>query len=225
MRQKGRIIRLRSAGVDTLDAETTLRLLEANLQTFDEHRRALKSEQQERHSENRVRGWPTPRPRASSRLSRDNRNRNKVAAFCERVGHARRYEPPASLAWCSGPIVLLAGAKTGFRIAHLRERRLTAPRTRRVRRHYQGLRRIGRIGPGQIRFIGQEPDATTATFTQTSGAGGLLQVASGSHVVDLHLTATYTTANFALASDSAHGTLVTFVPNASLAGPGSANQD
>ena len=54
---------LRSAGVDTLDAETALRLLESNLQTFDEHRRALKSEQQELHSENRVRGWPTPRPR------------------------------------------------------------------------------------------------------------------------------------------------------------------
>jgi hypothetical protein len=63
LRQKGRIIRLRSAGVDTLDAETALRLLESNLQTFDEHRRALKSEQQELHSENRVRGWPTPRPR------------------------------------------------------------------------------------------------------------------------------------------------------------------
>ena len=69
----------------------------------------------------------------------------------------------------------------------------------------------------KIKFIGQE---TTETFTQTSGAGGLLQVAQGNHVVDLHLTGTYTTANFALASDGAHGTLVSFVPNASLPGHG-----
>jgi hypothetical protein len=62
-RQKGRIIRLRSAGVDTLDAETTLRLLEANLQTFEDHRRALESEQQECHSEGNVRGWPVLPPR------------------------------------------------------------------------------------------------------------------------------------------------------------------
>ena len=38
----------------------------------------------------------------------------------------------------------------------------------------------------KIRFIGQGPDATTATFTQTNGAGGLLQVAQGNHVADLH---------------------------------------
>ena len=44
--QKGRIIRLRAAGVDTLDAERTLRLLEANLQTFREHERALKLDRQ-----------------------------------------------------------------------------------------------------------------------------------------------------------------------------------
>ena len=61
----------------------------------------------------------------------------------------------------------------------------------------------------RITFIGQE---TTATFTQTSGAGGQLQVAQGSHVADLHLAGSYTTANFALASDGAHGTTVTFVP-------------
>ena len=61
-RQKGRIIRLRSAGVDTLDAETTLRLLEANLQTFEEHRRALEPVQQGRHSEGNVRGWPVLPP-------------------------------------------------------------------------------------------------------------------------------------------------------------------
>ena len=72
----------------------------------------------------------------------------------------------------------------------------------------------------KIRFIGQGPDATTATFTQTNGAGGLLQVAQGNHVADLHLTGTYTTANFALQSDGIHGTTVTFVPNASLPGHG-----
>ena len=62
-RQKGRIIRLRSADVDTLDAETTLRLLEANLQTFEDHRRTLEPERQERHSEANVRGWPVLPPR------------------------------------------------------------------------------------------------------------------------------------------------------------------
>ena len=44
--QKGRIIRLRAAGVDTADAERTLRLLEANLQTFREHERALELDPQ-----------------------------------------------------------------------------------------------------------------------------------------------------------------------------------
>ncbi len=62
-RQKGRIVRLRSAGVDTLDAETTLRLLEANFQTFEDHRRALELGQQERHAEGNVRGWPVIAPR------------------------------------------------------------------------------------------------------------------------------------------------------------------
>ena len=59
----------------------------------------------------------------------------------------------------------------------------------------------------KIRFTG----ATTETFTP-SGAGGTLQVQQGSHVADLHLAGSYSTANFALASDGAHGTLVTFVP-------------
>jgi hypothetical protein len=36
--QKGRIARLRAAGADTLDAEQTLRVLEANLRVFEEHR-------------------------------------------------------------------------------------------------------------------------------------------------------------------------------------------
>ena len=72
----------------------------------------------------------------------------------------------------------------------------------------------------KIRFIGQGPDATTATFTQTNGAGGLLQVAQGNRAIDLHLTGTYTTANFALQSDGVHGTTVTFVPNATLADHG-----
>ena len=67
----------------------------------------------------------------------------------------------------------------------------------------------------KIRFIGQE---TTETFTQTSGAGGVLQVAQGTHVADLHLTGTYTTANFALASDGTHGTLVSFCPQCRAAG-------
>jgi hypothetical protein len=62
-RQKGRIIRLRSAGSDTRDAETTLRLLEANLRTFEDHRRALAPGQRERPSEGNVRGWPVLSPR------------------------------------------------------------------------------------------------------------------------------------------------------------------
>ncbi len=64
----------------------------------------------------------------------------------------------------------------------------------------------------KIRFIGQGSAETTAIFTQSSAAGGQRQVAQGSHAVDLHLTGTYTTANFALQSDGAHGTTLTFVP-------------
>lgn len=40
--QKGLIVRLRAAGVDTLEAERTLRLFQANLRCFEEHRDALK---------------------------------------------------------------------------------------------------------------------------------------------------------------------------------------
>ena len=40
--QKGFIVRLRAAGVDTLEAERTLRLFEANLRRFEEHRDVLK---------------------------------------------------------------------------------------------------------------------------------------------------------------------------------------
>ena len=40
--QKGLIVRLRAAGVDTLEAERTLRLFEANLRRFEQHRDALK---------------------------------------------------------------------------------------------------------------------------------------------------------------------------------------
>src|ERR1700730_15202277 len=40
--QKGRIIRLRAAGVDTWDAQRTLHLFEANLRRFEEHRDGLK---------------------------------------------------------------------------------------------------------------------------------------------------------------------------------------
>ena len=39
--QKGRIIRLRAAGRDTWDAERTLQLLEANLQTLREYKHRL----------------------------------------------------------------------------------------------------------------------------------------------------------------------------------------
>lgn len=41
--QKGRIIRLRAAGVDTWDAETVLHPFEANLRRFEEHRDILKT--------------------------------------------------------------------------------------------------------------------------------------------------------------------------------------
>jgi hypothetical protein len=41
--QKGRIIRLRAAGVDTWDAERVLHLFEVNLRHFEEHRDILKS--------------------------------------------------------------------------------------------------------------------------------------------------------------------------------------
>jgi hypothetical protein len=40
--QKGRIIRLRAAGVDTWDAQRALQLFEANLRRFEEHRDVLK---------------------------------------------------------------------------------------------------------------------------------------------------------------------------------------
>jgi hypothetical protein len=39
--QKGKIIRLKTAGIDTSDAERTLLLLESNLKMFEEHRDAL----------------------------------------------------------------------------------------------------------------------------------------------------------------------------------------
>jgi hypothetical protein len=40
--QKGRIIRLRAVGVDTWDAERTLRMFETNLKRFEDHRDSLK---------------------------------------------------------------------------------------------------------------------------------------------------------------------------------------
>jgi hypothetical protein len=40
--QKGRIIRLRAAGIDTWDAQRTLHLFEANLRRFEEYRDVLK---------------------------------------------------------------------------------------------------------------------------------------------------------------------------------------
>jgi hypothetical protein len=39
--QKGLIVRLRAAGVDTSDAELILRLLQRNLRRFEEHRNSL----------------------------------------------------------------------------------------------------------------------------------------------------------------------------------------
>jgi hypothetical protein len=42
--QKGRIARLRAAGLDTLDAERLLRILESNLNTFEEHSNFLERE-------------------------------------------------------------------------------------------------------------------------------------------------------------------------------------
>jgi hypothetical protein len=40
--QKGRIVRLKAAGVDASSAERTLRMFEANLRRFEEHRDILK---------------------------------------------------------------------------------------------------------------------------------------------------------------------------------------
>jgi hypothetical protein len=40
--QKGRIVRLKSTGADPLSAEQTLRMFEANLRRFEEHRDTLK---------------------------------------------------------------------------------------------------------------------------------------------------------------------------------------
>jgi len=67
------------------------------------------------------------------------------------------------------------------------------------------------IDLARIRFIGQGPDATTATWTQTNGAGGFLEVAQGARVVDLHMIGNYSTGSFGLQSDGSHGTTVTFV--------------
>ena len=41
--QKGRILRLKAASVDTSDAECTLRVFETNLRRFEEHRDILKA--------------------------------------------------------------------------------------------------------------------------------------------------------------------------------------
>jgi F420-0:gamma-glutamyl ligase len=42
LQQKGLIIRIRAAGIDTSNAERTLKVLERNLKTFEKHRDALK---------------------------------------------------------------------------------------------------------------------------------------------------------------------------------------
>jgi hypothetical protein len=47
--QKGRIVRLRAAGFDTLSGEQIVRLLEANLKAFQEYRRSLEPREQQPH--------------------------------------------------------------------------------------------------------------------------------------------------------------------------------
>ena len=42
LRQRGLIIRIRAAGIDTSNAERTLKVLERNLKTLEEYRDALK---------------------------------------------------------------------------------------------------------------------------------------------------------------------------------------
>jgi hypothetical protein len=44
--QKGKIIRLKTAGRDTCDAEKTLQLFESNLKVFEEHRDVLQRARQ-----------------------------------------------------------------------------------------------------------------------------------------------------------------------------------
>jgi hypothetical protein len=46
-RQKGLIVRLRAAGVNTLDAQRTLWLLESNLRRLEQHRDPLKGNVQQ----------------------------------------------------------------------------------------------------------------------------------------------------------------------------------
>jgi hypothetical protein len=46
-RQKGLIVRLRAAGVNTLDAQRTLWLLESNLRRLEQHRDHLKGNVQQ----------------------------------------------------------------------------------------------------------------------------------------------------------------------------------
>ena len=68
----------------------------------------------------------------------------------------------------------------------------------------------------KIKFIGQGPDETTATWTQTNRTSGVLQVEHGNQAVDLHMTGYYSTANFALGRDGGHGTTISFAPNDAL---------
>jgi hypothetical protein len=44
--QKGKIIRLRTAGVDTCDAEKILELFQSNLKVFEDHRDTLQRTRQ-----------------------------------------------------------------------------------------------------------------------------------------------------------------------------------
>ena len=62
-----------------------------------------------------------------------------------------------------------------------------------------------------VAFAGGGRNATTVHWDRTGGDRGTLTVAHGSQAIDLHLAGHYTTADFAIGSDGAHGTMVHFV--------------
>jgi hypothetical protein len=67
------------------------------------------------------------------------------------------------------------------------------------------------IDLASVTFNGAGSGATTAHWDQTAANQGILSIADGSKATELHMTGAYTTANFGIQSDGAHGTLVTFV--------------
>ena len=62
-----------------------------------------------------------------------------------------------------------------------------------------------------VAFAGSGRNATTVHWDQTGGDRGTLTVAHGSQAIDLHLAGHYTTSDFGIRSDGAHGTMVHFV--------------